>query len=189
MATKPLPSPEVLRQLLDCDPETGILTWRWRDPKWFKSGKRTQEHIAAIWNNQNAGAVAFTHTNDAGYKCGRVFNILLRAHRVIWAMEMGEWPSEEVDHINGDRSDNRLCNLRAVSRAENSKNVSVHKDNSVGIIGVSWYPRLEKWCARICVDGERHHIGVYGCIGQAIRARKQAERAHGFHENHGRTAS
>lgn len=188
MAVKALPSQEVLRQLLRFEAQTGKLFWRARRPEHFSPLKQTPGHAASMWNSRYAGQEAFTCLNDAGYKTGRIFNNLMRAHRVIYALHFGAWPDAEIDHINGVRADNRIENLRPVSRTENSHNVAVHRDSGTGLIGISWYPRLNKWCARICVNGVRTHIGVFACIGQAIRARKAAEITHGFHENHGRAA-
>ena len=188
MANGHLPSPEVLRQLLRYEPETGNLFWKERSHEWFPTGRFTAEHTSKIWNTRYSGKEAFTCPNDAGYRTGRIFNVLMRAHRVIYAMHFNEWPQGEVDHINGDRSDNRLENLRDVDRTENSHNAAVHKDSMTGLIGISWYPRLGKWCARIYANGQGYHLGVYACLGQAIRASKEAERRHGFHANHGRAA-
>lgn len=187
MANKPLPSQEALRQLLDYDPETGSLAWRHRAVQWFEpSPTRTAEHIQALWNARYANAEALTTLTRDGYRHGHVLEGLHRAHRVIWKWMTGEEP-EQVDHINGVRSDNRWLNLRNVTWAENAKNHKRRSDNTSGSTGIYWYRHARKqgkWLAKI--GGE--HIGYFHCLGQAVRARKEAERRLGFHENHGRAA-
>lgn len=108
MAQKPLPSPELLRELLDYDPETGVLTWKRR------IGKR-----AGSFNLRYAGTRAGTLRSD-GYIAVKVRNVIYAAHRIIWAMVHGEWP-ECVRHRNRDDADNRLSNLHAATRFTVSK--------------------------------------------------------------------
>lgn len=179
MADKVLPSPEVLRQLLRYDPDTGKLFWRERPLGAFVSlrGFKT-------WNARYAGKEAFTACDGYGYLCGAVNYIVIKAHRVIWAMQMGEWPNH-VDHINGIRSDNRFSNLRSVTRQENQRNHKRHKTNSSGHMGVCWHQKAGKWCAYIDA-GKRLHLGLFDDLAEAIAERKAAEIRHGFHANHGR---
>jgi hypothetical protein len=106
-------------------------------------------------------------------------------HRLAWLYVHGNLP-EFVDHINHNRSDNRIENLRAVSRVENNKNQSIAKHNTSGHIGVSWHKGQKKWTAGIKVNYKRKHLGSYDNIDDAIRARKKAEALYGFHANHGR---
>jgi hypothetical protein len=95
------------------------------------------------------------------------------------------WP-DELDHINGDKGDNRIVNLREVTRAENNKNKSRYKQNSSGFTGVGWHKVTKKWAAKIRVDGRDYHLGVFASIEAAKEARAAAEKHYGFHENHGR---
>ena len=124
MPKRELPSPELLRKLLRYEPETGKLFWRKRPPDMFP-----RESRGLSWNTRYAGAEAFKDKHERGYKRGSIFGKTFRAHRAIWAMVHGHWPPEDVDHINGDTSDNRLENLRAVSRQENLKNQRLSKTN------------------------------------------------------------
>lgn len=186
MASKPLPPQDVLRQLLDYNPDTGVLTWKERGPQWFKDGRHSAAHTAAKWNSQNAGKEAFTG-DVTGYRLGRINKRHLLAHRVIWMMVHGVDP-DHIDHINGDRADNRLVNLRDVTATGNVRNSKLPCNNTSGVIGISWDRSRAKWEAHITLADRKKHIGRFPCIGQAIRARKEAERRHGFHPNHGRAA-
>lgn len=187
MAKRPLPTPEELRQLLRYEPETGKLFWRERPVELFAAGgKFTKEHGAKVWNARWANQEAFTATAKEGYKVGAVFFKTMRAHRVIWAIVHGNWPKEQVDHINGMRSDNRITNLRCVSDAENKKNMKRYSNNVSGKAGVSWYSRIAKWSAEIKVHGRKIRLGQFNVLEDAIAAREAAEVKYGFHRNHGR---
>ncbi|WPZ05488.1 HNH endonuclease signature motif containing protein [Pelagerythrobacter marinus] len=189
MAKKPLPTPEQLRQLLRYEPETGKLYWRERPADLFQArGKFPPEHGAKVWNARWAGAEAFTAVAKEGYHVGAINFRTMRAHRVIWAIVYGAWPVGEIDHINGIRSDNRLCNLRVVSPSANRKNMKRRKDNPSGATGVYWWPTSRKWRVQIKSCGERRHIGMFDTFEEAVAARKAAEAKHGFHRNHGRPA-
>lgn len=186
MATKALPTPEELRQLLDYDPETGSLTWRPREPKMFKPAIRPAERRAANWNARKAGKHALNADNGDGYFVGRVWGGVHRAHRVIWAMHYGEWPTGDVDHINGNRKDNRIANLRAATKGENARNAAKRRDNTSGICGVCWHRHSGKWIARIKADGKSVFLGRFANLEDAVRARKMAEaRIGGFTQRHG----
>ncbi|MCK9544728.1 MAG: HNH endonuclease [Novosphingobium sp.] len=184
MADKALPPPEVLRQLLRYEPETGKLFWRRRGPEWFPS-----QGTMKSFNTQHAGKEAFTSVSD-GYRTssiaymGRAFS--LRAHRVIWAIVHKSWPSGEIDHINGVRDDNRIENLRVVSLRENCRNQRLRKTNTSGVAGVCWDKRDMKWRSRICADGRYISLGNFSRLEDAAKARAKAEVRYGYHPNHGR---
>lgn len=185
MAKKPLPSPDVLRQLLDYDPATGKLYWLARTPDLFTQGKKNSpESKCNRWNALYAGREALT-ANSEGYRFGYVMGVGVGAHRVVWAWWHGEWPNH-VDHINGERDDNRIVNLRSVTQGENNRNQKFHRTNTSGVMGVSWMPKERKWQSYISVKGIHRSLGWFACFGKAIAARKAAEVQHGFHPNHGR---
>ena len=102
------------------------------------------------------------------------------AHRLAWLFLYGEWPENEIDHINGDRADNREGNLRHVTRGQNARNLSMRSNNISGVVGVSRHQN--GWKAR----GARVYLGYSGCLGKALRMRKHYETENGYHENHGR---
>lgn len=181
MAKYEILSPELLRQLLDYDPETGVLTWRHRALQFF-----ADEGSQRKWNTRYAGKPAFTADDGAGYRPGTILYHKCRAHRVAWAMHYGRWPTKIIDHINQDRGDNRICNLREVDDLDNRRNCRKSKANTSGVTGVSWWPQRRKWVAQIMVNRRRKCLGYFDTIEDAAAARKAAERKFQFHENHGR---
>jgi len=106
------------------------------------------------------------------------------AHRIIFMLEGIDPTGLQVDHKDGNPSNNRRDNLRLVSNHENQKNRAVPKNNKTGVIGV--YKVGEKWLASIRVNGRTIHIGTYTSQELALEARKKAEEKYGFHSNHGR---
>ena len=178
---KDLISPDVLRQLLDYSPETGELFWKRRSSEWFSEvGGQTAEHICRRWNSRFAGKEAFSGCNGYGYRRGRIFYQSYLAHRVIWAMWHGSWPAADIDHINLDRSDNRISNLRAATRSENNYNTGPKSNNTSGYKGVSLRKDNSKWGAEIQVRGKRQRLGCFDTPEEAHAAYcAAAERLHG----------
>lgn len=185
MTDKNLPSPELLRKLLRYEPDTGKLYWRKRTSDMFVDGERSAESSCKAWNNRFANTEAFTSFR-VEYPRGTIFNRTYSAHRVIWAICNGVWPLDQIDHINGIKDDNRIENLRSVSRSENQKNRKLTKTNKSGAMGVCWHKAGGKWRAEIKVNNITKHIGYFDNKSDAISARKDAEIKYGFHENHGR---
>lgn len=165
---------QILRKLLRYEPETGKLYWLERDDIRF--------------NTQFSGREAFTAVGSHGYHASRVMGTQLLAHRLIWALVYGEWPKHEIDHINGQKTDNRLQNLRSVTASENGRNKRISRRSSSGVIGVYWAEHASKWRAEIKIHQKRYHLGYFPSKAQAASARKSAERSMGFHPNHGRCA-
>ena len=180
MAKRQLPSQEVLRQLLRYEPETGKLFWKERPEQMFsETVSRSRTHACAHWNSRHAGKEALYGINQ-GYKWGRIFGRPYLAHRVIWKMVHGYDPAEQIDHINGDRSDNRISNLREASALENGKNGGMRRNNSSGYKGVCWVERDRRWAAAITSDGKRISLGHHRCpTAAAVAYRKAAQRLHG----------
>jgi len=135
-------SHEELLLLLRYDPQTGRF-------KWITPGNGYKKD----W---------FLGTLEPhGYRTIRVLDRKYYAHRLAWFYNHGKWPVAEIDHINGERSDNRLCNLREAFRSQQLQNASLRKDNTSGVKGVVWHSDIRKWVARIHVDGKAVHIGCY----------------------------
>ena len=110
----------------------------------------------------------------------------LKAHRVAWAIHHGKFPEGHVDHINGDRTDNRIENLRDVTRQENQRNLKKPSHNKSGVVGVSWDASRGSWYASIQVGGKTKNLGRWQDKRCAVAIRRVAEHVYGFHENHGR---
>jgi len=171
MATKPLPSPEVLRQLLRYEPDTGKLFWRPRGPEWFKSdGPNGAVRAAKTWNSRYADKEAFTQKDGIGYYQSTILGKTRRAHRIIWAIFHGSHPIIQIDHINGDQSDNRVSNLRASTQRENVKNSCRQSNNKSGYKGVHWAKSNRKWVAQIRSDRVFHWLGGFDTPEEAAAA-------------------
>jgi len=123
--------------------------------------------------------------SGSGYIYIRVEDTRHSAHRLAFLYVNGEFPPEQVDHVNHVTDDNRWCNLRLVSNLENARNQSMHSHNTSGTTGVSWYASGEKWSAEIMVNGKAIFLGRRTDKQEAIKLRKDAEVKYGFHENHG----
>lgn len=180
MATKPLPSPEVLRQLLRYEPETGKLFWRERGVEWFvdKPG-RSRQHSCTLWNNRYAGSEAKSD-NGKGYLRIGLMGGRYKVHRVVWAMTYGEWPKDEIDHINGIKTDNRISNIRHSDRSGNVRNVGLRSDNTSGYKGVCWCKASQKWRVTIQSGRNREYAGDFDTPEAAHAAYcAAAERLHG----------
>jgi hypothetical protein len=147
-----------LKELLDYDPETGVFTW-----------KRFMGGFA------KAGSVAGS-IDSHGHRQIKVDGRLYLAHRMVFVYLFAAAPSE-VDHINRDKLDNRLANLRPVTRSENLHNSPPNRRNRVGVKGVHWIARLNKWQAYISAGGRRKILGCFATFDAAVAARREAEKA------------
>jgi len=185
MATKPIPAPELMRQLLHYEAETGHLFWKHRDASWFCSHRTSAQAQADAFNRQVAGKRAF-YSETHGYLYGCILQKRLPAHRVVWAIHHGKWPNMCVDHINGNKQDNRIENLRDVTVSENSRNQKLGPRNTSGVVGVSWDKNLNKWVVTITAE-KRLWLGSYKEFNQAVSVRKEAESKFNYHPNHGRS--
>jgi hypothetical protein len=124
----------------------------------------------------------FGTANGKGYMLVRIGKKKYNVHRLAWILHHGYNP-DEVDHINHDKKDNRICNLREVSRLEQMKNRALGVNNTSGRIGVS----MEKgrWKAHIGINRKRIHLGFFDTFDEACAARDSAEKVYSFHINHG----
>lgn len=185
MNDQSLPTPAELRNLLSYDPATGKLFWKARGPLDFRGAVgHGADWKAANWNSQYAGREAMTNISG-GYRQGFVFRRPVRAHRAIWAIVHGSWPNGPIDHINGDRLDNRLVNLRLATPTINARNARKSRNNTSGATGVSYVKRTGRWHAYIHSDGRRLNIGTFALKDDAVRARAAAQKALGYSPRHG----
>lgn len=112
-----------------------------------------------------------------GYIQLKLSGKLFRAHRIAWLLSTGKWPQEQIDHINGDRKDNRFLNLREATNRENGRNrVKSNKGNISGILGVSFSKSANKWNARIRIGEKEKNLGYFTNLNEAKIVRQSAEK-------------
>lgn len=170
---KPKLSAEYIRSILDYDPLTGILRWKPRTPDMFRETRgRSREKKCAQWNGRNAGKAAGTPAN--GYLSVSIFKDRYRAHRLGYLIVTGVWPTDQLDHRNLDRSDNRFENLREANNSQNNANRPIRRDNTSGRKGVYWSKDKGRWATEIRVMGRKRHLGYFDNIDDAESAYKAA---------------
>lgn len=149
-----------LKAILKYNPEIGIF-------KWLK-------------NNKVAGG-----RHNQGYENISIKKKRYLSHRLAWLYIYGYMPNF-IDHINGNRKDNRIKNLRSVNRQENQRNMKLHKSNKSGFCGVCYNSNKNKWRAYIVINNKQKSLGVFKNKEEAIKARMEANILYGFHPNHGK---
>lgn len=136
-------------------------------------GRKTKGHLVGT-------------VTQGGYRITTIKGKPIYVHRLVWEMSHGAIPSDLfIDHIDGNKLNNRIENLRLVSPQDNVKNTKVHKHNSSGVMGVGWYKSQKKWRAYINLQQTQIHLGFFSKQSDAIKARKLAEKKYKFHSNHG----
>ena len=153
-----------LLEVLEYHPVTGAITYR-------------------IDTQRKAAGELATMQQSEGYLMVEIGKKQYLAHRLAWFMVHGIWPTQ-IDHMDHDRTNNRLKNLRDISNRENQLNTSISRNNTSGVTGVRLLPS-GRYAATIMVNRKQLSLGTYDTIGEATQARKQAEQQHGFHANHG----
>lgn len=149
---------EKARELLAYDPETGHLTWKvYRGGGAPKAGERAG-------TNHGTGYIALRI-------CGKAY----KAHRIAWLIFHGRWPTHDIDHRNGVRSDNRIANLRDVDCVTNCQNRTVVIANS-GLLGAHYHGR-GRYTSSIAVDGRSHYLGLFSTAEEAHKAYLDAKKA------------
>ena len=159
---------EEASEAFEYDPDTGIITNK------TNRGKARKGEEAG-WETEK------------GYRRVHLLDRNYMIHRLAWLLHHGEWPKQDIDHINGVKDDNRIRNLRDVSRLENKRNSKKSVNNTSGVTGVKWHKRGRKWTASIKNLSEDIYLGLFDCFLDAIAARLRAEKEFNFHENHGRS--
>lgn len=162
---------EEVARLFTYDRETGVLYWR-------------NKNRNSIRRNYVAGSSKGTRD---GYRQVSIKGEHYHEHRIIMMLCFGHVPENaEIDHINHVRNDNRLCNLRFVTRSENRRNQSVNSKNTSGVTGVCFLKARKKYMAQISVDRENIYLGIFDTLEEAAAARGEAELKFNFHNNHGK---
>ena len=152
-----------LNRLLDDDKETGIFTWKVKTCRKVVPGNK-------------AGGF-----NRNGYLQIKINNIFFYGHRLAWFYVYGQWPEKEIDHINGNPSDNRICNLRQANRTQNNQNKRPRIDSKSGVRGVMQRKDNNKWNAEIRVNKKLISLGCFNTLNEAATARKIAEATYFTH--------
>ena len=133
---------EYLKSILNYDAETGIFTW--------KVNKSNRSKVGNIAGSKFNGYVNI-EINNKSYK----------SHRLAWLYVYGKFPENLIDHINANRSDNKISNLRKATYQKNSENYKTPKTNTSGVKNVSWYKNLNKWVVSISVKSKKKTIGYF----------------------------
>lgn len=156
---------EELKSKLTYDPNTGIFIW-----------------LVGSFKGKQAGCVSGNLPDD-GYWIIRINKKTYQAHRLAYLYVYGEFPRILVDHIDRNRTNNKLDNLRQSTDALNSKNQTIYKNNVTGYHGVTAHGK--RWRARINVNGNKIHLGVFDTIEEAANKRREVELQFGFSITHG----
>lgn len=159
-----------LKELVIYDPNTGVMTWR-------KSR-----------NGASKGTILGS-TSTVGYIGTTIDNVEYQVHRLAWLYVTGAWPTEEIDHINGNPSDNHWVNLREATRTENGRNQKLFKTNTSGHVGVYTYLSKTKGLRHevtIHANKKCIRLGTFGNFKKAVEVREAAEQKYGYHTNHGK---
>lgn len=172
MKTNLLPSLDELNSLFFYDKDRGLLI-----------RKRT-----VGYNSEKCkkGAIVGTVYDRCGHLVVGIKYTRYYIHRLIWKIENGSDPLGEMDHIDGCPANNKIENLRVVTRSENNKNMKIPSHNKSGTIGVCWNKSRNKWRSQIQVNGKSIHLGHFKDKNAAIATRQKAEKAYEFHTNHGK---
>lgn len=143
-------SAERVRELFNYDHDTGHLT-----------------HKIRLGGRASVGKVAGSINKKRGYRSVEIEDQQYVIHRVIWLYVHGSWPKNQIDHINGDRQDNRIANLREATPQENSWNIGLISTNKSGYCGVSIIKKTNLFAASVWRDGKRIHLGFFKSAEQA----------------------
>lgn len=161
---------EELLKLLHYDEFTGVFKWR------VSRGR--------VKAGAEAGCIK-VNEDGKSYRYVRVNGRMYYGHRLVWLILTGQFPNDQIDHLDGDGLNNASVNLRTVTNSENGKNVRKRADNATGVTGVYWDRTYAKWHAQIMLNGKGKHLGYFHNFDEAVAVRKAAEKIHGFHPNHG----
>ena len=148
----------LLKEILNYDPDTGVFTWK----------KKISKKVVV---GSQAGCLR------GGYVTINIMGKRYQAHRLALLYVHGGCNSKDVDHINGIRSDNRICNLRLATRSENKQNIlRVQPNNKSGHTGVDWHKSTGLWRATITIMRKQKHIGLFKTKEEAAEAYKKAKK-------------
>lgn len=169
---------KLIEQLIRYETDTGKCFWKKRDVSLFKSNWSCRS-----WNTKYAGK-EIMNVDGKGYNSVFIMGKQYRVHRLIWLLVYGYFP-KIIDHINGNRLDNRLKNLMEVTHQENLMNQRRSSKNTSGVTGVYLNKKRGVWCAQMKFNGITYHLGSSKNKEDVIEMRKKEERRLGFSRRHG----
>lgn len=145
---------ERLKQVLKYEPESGVFTWK------------------CVRSSALVGCVAGHTSKQTGYRIIGVDGCLFLAHRLAWMYMHGEFPPNSIDHIDRNRQNNSICNLRPATQSQNAFNSTARSTNKSGFKGVSWCSSTRKWRSTAMINGKQKSLGRYTEIEDAASAYK-----------------
>lgn len=177
---------EIVRELLDYDPETGRAFWKERKPHHMQniSGKYTNDTLAQRWNSNYAGK-EITNKSCYGYIIATINGKKYQLSRLVFLYMTGAWPKGFADHKNRNRTDNRWKNLRDLTPAQSAKNRGKPITNTSGHIGVRQQRNFPNWNASIKTGDVYINIGTFKTFEEAVEARIAKQIELGFEPDHG----
>lgn len=161
---------EYLKDLFELDIDKGQLIWKTRPIDHFSSSR-----TAKMWNKRFAGKEAGS-IDGAGYVVVCIDSIYFRAHRVVWAYTFNKWPEGPLDHINGNRQDNRPDNLREATEQQNMFNKTAAYNGTSKFKGVYWCSTRGKWGSVIRKDNKGRTLGFFNNEIEAAEVYDKAAR-------------
>lgn len=150
---------EQVLEVLKYEPSKGFLYWR------NCKGRKNPNVPAGSWMRN-------------GYRNIKISGGQYLVHRIIWLIETGEWPENQLDHIDMNKSNNRFSNLRQATTSQNNANREKYKNNASGYKGVIWHKHTRKWRAAIGVNGKSTYLGIYDSPEEAARIYDRAALEH-----------
>jgi hypothetical protein len=180
MTHKPIPDVDVLHQLLSYDEDSGRITYRTRFAYMFPDCVHGRQHSCDKWNTRHDGKFADAEISNKGYRRTTLWEERYSTHRLIWKMRHGVDP-DVIDHIDGDRTNNRIGNLRSVDLITNQRNRAIGKNNTAGVTGVHWCNTKSRWIASAKVGSKRIRKACR-TFEEACAARAGIASEHGFTE-------
>jgi hypothetical protein len=162
-----------LRAIFNYNPETGELFWKARTPDMFAEGSLGRAAVCKSWNTKFAGKKAFSDDRKGYYQTplyGRVY----RTHRIIWVLQTGQWPSEHIDHADGNGKNNRFGNLREATKAQNAFNAKTRVDSETGLKGAAPTKSKKKFVGYIRNSGRKTYLGTFNTPEEAHAAYVEA---------------
>lgn len=151
-------SQKELKERLRYDAETGNFYWAKVLPR----------------SSSRVGDIAGCIENKNGYRVIKINRRMYKAHRLAWLYVHGQWPNEVLDHVNGDPSDNRICNLREATHSQNMWNSRTPKNSSSGMKGASWCTTNKAWISSIKKNRKTYHLGHFATADEAAAAYRRA---------------